>query len=98
MSNPYPNPSPRHPRECKDEVTRDANRAAGDFRLNWRLNHACESDVATLCGGLCATSSAQPCGGVVLHCLSDKRDNITSAACQEVGRLLGLCLTGAVLL
>jgi hypothetical protein len=28
--------------ECKEEVTKDMNRMAHDYRLNWRLNHACE--------------------------------------------------------
>ncbi|KAI8477290.1 MAG: hypothetical protein J3K34DRAFT_398918 [Monoraphidium minutum] len=70
-------------KECKDEVNRDQNRAATDFRLNWRLKHACEQDITSLCGGLCPASSNQPCGGVVLHCLSEKQDNITSPACQE---------------
>jgi Golgi apparatus protein 1 len=40
-----------------------------DYRLNWRLNTACTSDIKRLCGGLCDTSSGQPCGGVVLQCL-----------------------------
>jgi len=79
---PHPNPPPR---ECKDEVTNDMNRAATDYRLNWRLNHACAHDIGALCAGLCATSSNQPCGGVVLHCLSEKQENITSTECQEVG-------------
>lgn len=40
-----------------------------DYRLNWRLDSACTSDIKRLCGGLCDTSSGQPCGGVVLQCL-----------------------------
>ncbi|GBF94315.1 hypothetical protein Rsub_06937 [Raphidocelis subcapitata] len=69
--------------ECKAEVTRDVNRAAHDYRLNWRLKKACEEDIGAHCGGLCHTNSSQPCGGLVLHCLSDKKDKITSTACQE---------------
>lgn len=69
--------------ECKTEVMKDQNRMAQDYRLNWRLNTACTSDIKRLCGGLCDTSSGQPCGGVVLQCLQDKQDNITSSACQE---------------
>lgn len=70
-------------KECKDEVTRDMNRMAQDYRLNWRLNHACEADINQLCAGLCNPSSGQPCGGVVLQCLQNKQDNITSTTCQE---------------
>lgn len=69
--------------ECKAEVSRDANRAAHDYRLNWRLNHACEADVANLCGSVCNSSNSQPCGGMVLQCLQDKQDNVTSTECQE---------------
>lgn len=56
-------------KECKDEVSRDMNRMAQDFRLNWRLNHACESDINKLCPNLCSTSPGQTCGGLVLQCL-----------------------------
>lgn len=69
--------------ECKAEVVRDQNRMAQDYRLNWRLNSACTSDIKRLCGGLCDTNSGQPCGGVVLQCLQDKADNLTNPACQE---------------
>ncbi|KAI8475756.1 MAG: hypothetical protein J3K34DRAFT_453290 [Monoraphidium minutum] len=69
--------------ECKAEVARDMNRAATDYRLNWRLNHACEADIESLCSGLCSASKERPCGGVVLNCLAEKQDNITSTACQE---------------
>ena len=69
--------------ECKEEVMRDMNRAAHDYRLNWRLNHACEADINGLCAGVCNAASGQPCGGLVLQCLQDKQDNITSAECQE---------------
>lgn len=118
--------------ECKEEVTKDTNRMAHDYRLNWRLNHACEvsirtrrgcpgdvnsamwpagvclaplqmtngsgcehahtythththlqDDIDTLCAGVCNTAAGQPCGGLVLQCLQDKQDNITSPQCQE---------------
>lgn len=71
-------------RECKAEVTRDANRAANDYRLNWRLKRACEGDIAALCAGLCPANTSAPCGGLVLHCLSERADNITATECQEV--------------
>ncbi|KIY98535.1 Golgi apparatus protein [Monoraphidium neglectum] len=70
-------------RECKDEVTRDTNRAAQDYRLNWRLSKACEKDISGLCSGLCSANSNQPCGGVVLHCLTERQENITSQACND---------------
>lgn len=55
--------------ECKAEITRDQNRMAQDYRLNWRLNKACTGDITRLCAGLCNVQSGQTCGGVVLQCL-----------------------------
>lgn len=70
-------------KECKDEVVRDMNRMATDYRLNWRLNHACEADINKLCANVCSTQPGQVCGGLVLNCLQEKQDNITSQACQD---------------
>ncbi|KAF6266246.1 hypothetical protein COO60DRAFT_1470052 [Scenedesmus sp. NREL 46B-D3] len=69
--------------ECKAEVVRDQNRMAQDYRLNWRLKTACKADIGLLCDGLCNDKEGQMCGGVVLQCLQDKQDNVTSPACQE---------------
>eukprot|EP00195_Chlamydomonas_chlamydogama_P004977 CAMPEP_0202901334 /NCGR_PEP_ID=MMETSP1392-20130828/14194_1 /ASSEMBLY_ACC=CAM_ASM_000868 /TAXON_ID=225041 /ORGANISM="Chlamydomonas chlamydogama, Strain SAG 11-48b" /LENGTH=885 /DNA_ID=CAMNT_0049587883 /DNA_START=46 /DNA_END=2703 /DNA_ORIENTATION=- len=70
-------------KECKDEVVRDMNRMAQDYRLNWRLNHACEGEINKLCANLCSTAPGQTCGGLVLQCLQEKQDNITNQACQD---------------
>ncbi|KAG2435442.1 hypothetical protein HYH02_011942 [Chlamydomonas schloesseri] len=70
-------------KECKDEVMKDMNRMAQDYRLNWRLNHACEADISKLCPNMCSSQSGITCGGLVLQCLQDKQDNITSQACQD---------------
>lgn len=72
-------------KECKDEVMKDMNRMAQDFRLNWRLNHACEGEIEKLCPNTCSTQpgAQMPCGGLMLQCLQDKQDNITSQACQD---------------
>ncbi|GFH19709.1 uncharacterized protein HaLaN_16706 [Haematococcus lacustris] len=70
-------------KECKDETVRDMNRMAKDYRLNWRLNHACESDINILCPTVCSSHGAQVCGGLVLQCLQEQQDNITSQACQD---------------
>ncbi len=55
--------------ECKAETTKDMNRMATDYRLNYRLNRACEGDVNRLCRNLCSTTGGQTCGGLVLQCL-----------------------------
>jgi Golgi apparatus protein 1 len=70
-------------KECKDEVVRDMNRMAQDYRLNWRLNHACETEINNLCPNVCSSQPGQSCGGLVLQCLQEKQDNITSQACQD---------------
>lgn len=69
-----------------------------DYRLNWRLNTACDSDIKRLCGGLCDISSGQPCGGVVLQCLQ-VRANQTTVVSQTWGWLravLGCIWRGAL--
>jgi hypothetical protein len=67
--------------ECKSEVISDMHRMATDYRLNWRLNHACEADINKLCPTMC--TPGRPCGGLVLQCLQEKQDNITNSDCQE---------------
>jgi Golgi apparatus protein 1 len=61
---------------------KDMNRMAQDYRLNWRLNSACEADTQKLCPNMCSSTPGVTCGGLVLQCLQDKQDNITSQACQ----------------
>lgn len=70
-------------KECKIEVVRDTNRMAQDYRLNWRLDKACEADIPRICPNLCSTNPGQSCGGLVLHCLTENQDNVTSQACQD---------------
>ncbi|MEW5310424.1 MAG: hypothetical protein WDW38_002223 [Sanguina aurantia] len=70
-------------KECKDEVARDQNRQAQDYRLNYRLAHACDTEIPKLCPNLCASSPGVTCGGLVLQCLQEQQDNITTQACQD---------------
>ncbi|KAF5838865.1 hypothetical protein DUNSADRAFT_2034 [Dunaliella salina] len=70
-------------KECKSEVERVMNEKAKDYRLNYRLTHACEQDIPRLCDNVCSTIPGMVCGGLVLQCLQDKQDNITVQACQE---------------
>ncbi len=60
--------------ECKEETVKDMNRMATDYRLNYRLNKACEAEVNKLCRNLCSNSGGQTCGGLVLQCLQVRRD------------------------
>jgi len=70
-------------KECKEEVREYEMEAASDYRLNYRLNKACKEDVATLCHDVCKAEEGQVCGGTVLRCLTEKRDDIKSEACQK---------------
>jgi hypothetical protein len=45
--------------ECKAEVKRDEIRAAEDYRLNYRLNKACDAEIDTLCPDVCSPFSGQ---------------------------------------
>lgn len=56
-------------KECKTEVVRVMNEKAKDYRLNYRLTHACEQDIPRLCDNVCSTVPGMICGGLVLHCL-----------------------------
>ncbi|KAG1672451.1 hypothetical protein FOA52_013237 [Chlamydomonas sp. UWO 241] len=69
--------------ECKKQVQRDQNMMARDYRLNWRLDHACTGDISRLCPNLCPSGPGASCGGMVLQCLQDNQGNITDDACQE---------------
>jgi len=70
-------------KSCKREVMRDQNKMARDYRLNYRLRTACESDIPRLCDNLCSTQAGAVCGGLVLQCLTEKQENITNQACQD---------------
>ena len=67
--------------EGKDKIAEDDARSSQDYRLNFKLREACTVDADTLCGNLC--QAHQACGGQVLSCLTDKRDQIESKQCQD---------------
>jgi hypothetical protein len=68
--------------ECKAEVKRDEIRAAEDYRLNYRLNKACDAEIDDLCADVCSPFQGQACGGTVIKCLTEKGDNITNTDCR----------------
>jgi len=69
--------------ECRTEVKRYSQRAGEDYRLNYRLNKACDLEIDRLCADVCSPFQGQACGGTVLQCLSDKKENITDTACKN---------------
>lgn len=69
--------------ECKDEIARDQNRSNQDYRLNYRLNAACELDIDELCAEQCSPFLGHACGGTVLRCLSDNKESVTSEECKK---------------
>jgi golgi apparatus protein 1 len=57
---------------------------AQDYRLNYRLQSACQTDVAQLCDGICKYDDTESyCGGKVLQCLVHKKDAIKSHECKQ---------------
>eukprot|EP00951_Prasinocladus_malaysianus_P016396 scaffold127716_cov50-Prasinocladus_malaysianus.AAC.1 len=68
---------------CRQEVRRQEERQAEDYRLNFRLNAACEADVDELCADVCSSFQGQACGGTVYRCLTDNRDNIKDDVCKD---------------
>ena len=67
---------------CRKEVRKNVNRMAQDYRLNFRLHKACNSDIESLCEGSCP-EQLTACGGKVLRCLRDNLDNITGSECRK---------------
>jgi len=68
---------------CREEVERQEHRQTEDYRLNFRLNRACEYDVEELCPDVCSSMQGTSCGGTVLRCLTDKREKIQDQACKD---------------
>ncbi|GJP32519.1 hypothetical protein CLOM_g17147 [Closterium sp. NIES-68] len=75
---------------CRDEVKKDVQRAAEDYRLNFRLNRECFSDVQHLCMHSCdaalesgGTESGVTCGGATLKCLTENERKLSSKTCRQ---------------
>jgi len=69
--------------ECRTEVKRHETRAAKDYRLNYRLNKACDLEIDRLCADVCSPFSGQACEGTVIQCLTQKAENVTDQACKK---------------
>lgn len=69
--------------ECKSAVERYQKRQGDDYRLNYRLNRACEVEVDKLCPDVCSPFQGSACGGAVLKCLSENKANISDTACRR---------------
>jgi len=69
--------------ECKREIKRLQLKSSEDYRLNYRLQRACELDVDQLCPDACDKFSYDVCGGKVYQCLSDKESKIQNEACKK---------------
>ncbi|KXZ55868.1 hypothetical protein GPECTOR_2g1419 [Gonium pectorale] len=70
-------------KECRKQVLAYEKEAASDYRLNYRLNKSCKEDINKLCENVCAVGDGSTCGGTVLRCLTEKKDEITKEACQQ---------------
>jgi len=69
--------------ECRSEVKRYEIRAGQDYRLNFRLNKACDVEIDRLCAEVCSPFQGQACGGTVLACLTENSDAIQDENCQK---------------
>lgn len=75
--------SPDMGAECKKEVRRNMNRMAQDYRLNFRLHKACNTDVQATCSDACPPNLGQACGGTMLRCLQDNMESLQSEECKK---------------
>eukprot|EP00951_Prasinocladus_malaysianus_P013425 scaffold101517_cov39-Prasinocladus_malaysianus.AAC.1 len=79
---------------CKSEVKRFETRENEDYRLNYRLSVSCEVEIDLHCADACGSGMGEACGGQVLRCLSDKRDDIKDDTCKnEVDYFIGMEVT-----
>eukprot|EP01025_Chloroclados_australasicus_P015793 TRINITY_DN17633_c0_g1_i1.p1 TRINITY_DN17633_c0_g1~~TRINITY_DN17633_c0_g1_i1.p1 ORF type:complete len:858 (-),score=130.26 TRINITY_DN17633_c0_g1_i1:623-3196(-) len=70
--------------ECRQQVLKDQQRSSQDYRLNFRLQNACEKDRQALCADVCNEDQGNTaCGGRVLQCLTDKIDDVKQEDCQN---------------
>lgn len=70
-------------KECRSQVQEYEAQASSDYRLNYRLAKACKADIGDLCSDVCSSDDGTMCGGTVLRCLTDKKEDIKSEACQK---------------
>eukprot|EP00879_Flechtneria_rotunda_P008992 GHRR01009415.1.p1 GENE.GHRR01009415.1~~GHRR01009415.1.p1 ORF type:complete len:539 (+),score=221.10 GHRR01009415.1:802-2418(+) len=68
---------------CRVEVQRYEQESAKDYRLNYKLYKACKADVGQVCKNACKLQEGEMCGGKVLSCLTENKDNIKSDACHK---------------
>ena len=69
--------------ECRSEVKRYEIRSGQDYRLNFRLNKACDVEIDRLCADVCSPFQGQACGGTVLACLTENSDSIQDENCAK---------------
>ncbi|WIA10935.1 hypothetical protein OEZ85_011100 [Tetradesmus obliquus] len=69
---------------CLKEMTSYEQKSSQDYRFNFRLASQCKADIKSLCSGICKPEQGQQvCGGTVLRCLTEMRDQITSEGCRK---------------
>ena len=56
-----------------------------DYRLNYRLHKSCLPEIRRLCPRVCEAekSNGSLCGGRVLKCLQERREEISVAECKD---------------
>lgn len=69
---------------CVQELQRMEKEMGRDYRVNYRLEDACSRDVDSLCGAdVCNRAKQISCGGTVLRCLVDKKEEIKAESCKQ---------------
>ncbi|EFJ50973.1 hypothetical protein VOLCADRAFT_103617 [Volvox carteri f. nagariensis] len=69
--------------ECRKQVQQYENEVSTDYRLNYRLKKECRDDIDSLCSSVCTADDGTICGGTVLRCLTERKEDIKSESCQR---------------
>ena len=71
---------------CREEVAAYERESGKDYRLNFRLKTACKNDIGAICSDACGAEPGGMCGGRVMRCLSEHKEDIKASACLKEAR------------
>ena len=74
--------APEMSASCQKQLLQERSAAARDFRLVPALQRNCRTDIQALCAEACDATKNEACGGRVVRCLREKRDQLAAPGCK----------------